>query len=66
MRRNAKDEADWARTYTALAAEPRDVKRARVAAGRTGPAAAQTAGRLTTAGAESMLAMFAAEDAAFA
>jgi hypothetical protein len=61
VRRNAKDEADWNRTYTMLSAEPPHVKRQRLAAGsKQAPAA-----RMTVEGAEAMLARFAAADAAY-
>lgn len=61
MRRNAKDEAEWRRTYTTLTAEPPEVRKQRLATGRR----ADGAGRMSVDGAEAMLARIAAAEAVF-
>lgn len=60
MRRNAKDEAEWKRTYAMLSAEPPEHRKKRRAAG-AGPSPSG----MTVADAEAMMARFAAADALY-
>lgn len=65
IRRSAKDESDAKRTLAALAAEPIEVRKQRREAERAGRVAPGGGGRMTVDDAESMLARFAAAEAAF-
>lgn len=61
LRAGAKDEAAWNRTRSQIYAEPADVRKERLAAGRAEPAR----GGLSASGVAALLSAAAAEDAKF-
>jgi hypothetical protein len=64
MRQNAKDEAEWTRTYASFTAEPKEVREARRAAEAAG-ARTEGRGRMSVGDAEAMLARFTASEASY-
>lgn len=65
IRRSAKDEDAARRTLAEFAAEPRELRRQRLAEARQGRTSVVTAGRMSEDDAEALVARLAAADAAF-
>ena len=63
LRQNCKDEAEWTRLRSALYAEPTEVRKERVRAGRAAPAAARVG--LSADAVASLLGSAAAQDAMY-
>lgn len=63
LKQGAKDEAEWVRTRSKLYAEPREVKKERLAEAKAGRGAAPARNAMSLEGVEALLAGVAARDA---